>query len=168
LRELAMNNALPSPAANIKYMKRIGTYRKLLNATETTDLSQLKTNYRNLIKEWHPDKIQDDEVRKAEAEVKSKEIIAGYHFLVSIAPETKMQHLEEYTRITNTSYVEDFEHKGQNLRITFQGGSVYEYLGVPKSIYVKMVNSPTITRFAKRHIFNSYIYRNISKETEVA
>ena len=106
-----MNNALPSPAANIKYMKRIGTYRKLLNATETTDLSQLKTNYRNLIKEWHPDKIQDDEVRKAEAEVKSKEIIAGYHFLVSIAPETKMQHLEEYTRITNTSYVDDFEHK---------------------------------------------------------
>ncbi|HOZ52575.1 MAG TPA: KTSC domain-containing protein [Chitinophagaceae bacterium] len=148
-------------------MKRVNTYRKLLNATADTDLVQLKTTYRNLIKEWHPDKIQDDDERKAEAEIKSKEIIAGYHFLVSIAPETIAQNLEEYKRVTTTAYVEDFEHKGQNLKITFQGGSVYEYLGVPKSIYIKMVNSPTITRFAKRHIFNSYIYRNIGKETEV-
>jgi len=85
---------------------------------------------------------------------------------VSIAPETIAQNKEEYTRVTSTSYVDDFEHKGQNLKITFQGGSVYEYLGVPKSIYVKMVNSPTITRFAKRHIFNSYTYRNIGKETD--
>ena len=148
-------------------MKRVNTYRKLLNATADTDLAQLKSTYRNLIKEWHPDKIQDDDERKAEAEIKSKEIIAGYHFLVSIAPETIAQNLEEYKRVTTTAYVEDFEHKGQNLKITFQGGSVYEYLGVPKSIYIKMVNSPTITRFAKRHIFNSYIYRNIGKETEV-
>ena len=149
-----------------KNMKRIATYRKLLGASQETKLSELKTTYRNLIKEWHPDKIQDDDNRKAEAEVKSKEIIAGYHFLVSIAPETIAQNKEEYTRVTSTSYVDDFEHKGQNLKITFQGGSVYEYLGVPKSIYVKMVNSPTITRFAKRHIFNSYTYRNIGKETE--
>lgn len=149
-----------------KNMKRIATYRKLLGASQETKLSELKTTYRNLIKEWHPDKFQDDDNRKAEAEVKSKEIIAGYHFLVSIAPETIAQNKEEYNRVTSTSYIDDFEHKGQNLKITFQGGSVYEYLGVPKSIYVKMVNSPTITRFAKRHIFNSYTYRNIGKETE--
>lgn len=146
-------------------MKRIITYRKLLGATQDTDLAQLKTSYRNLIKEWHPDKIQDDDERKEQAEVKSKEIIAGYHFLVSIAPETVAQNLEEYNRVTGTSFVDDFEYKGQNLKITFQDGSSYEYLGVPKNIYVKMVNSPTITRFAKRHIYFSYTYRNISKQT---
>jgi curved DNA-binding protein CbpA len=145
-------------------MNRIGTYRKLLGATHETDLAQLKTNYRNLIKEWHPDKIQDDEERKAIAEVKSKEIIAGYHFLVSIAPETKAQNLEEYVRITTTSYVDDFVYKKQNLHVTFQDGSTYEYLGVPRTIYQKMVNSPTVTRFAKRHIFSSYTYRKIGKE----
>lgn len=146
-------------------MNRIDTYRKLLNATHETDLAQLKINYRNLIKEWHPDKIQDDEERKALAEIKSKEIIAGYHFLVSIAPETKAQNLEEYVRVTSTSFVEDFVYKKQNLHITFQDGSTYEYLGVPKNIYVKMVNSPTVTRFAKRHIYTSYIYRKVGKET---
>ncbi len=146
-------------------MKRIITYRKLLGATQDTDLAQLKTSYRNLIKEWHPDKIQDDDERKEQAEVKSKEIIAGYHFLVSIAPETVAQNLEEYNRVTGSSFVDDFEYKGQNLKITFQDGSSYEYLGVPKNIYVKMVNSPTITRFAKRHIYFSYTYRNISKQT---
>jgi len=144
---------------------RINTYRKLLSATAQTDLAQLKTNYRNLIKEWHPDKIVDDEERKAIAEVKSKEIIAGYHFLVSIAPETKAQNLEEYMKVTATSFVDDFVYKKQNLHITFQDGSTYEYLGVPKGIYQKMVNSPTVTRFAKRHIYTSYTYRKVGKET---
>ena len=147
-------------------MHRISTYRKLLNATPATDLAQLKVNYRNLIKEWHPDKIQDDEERKAIAEVKSKEIIAGYHFLVSIAPETKAQNLEEYNKVITTTYVDDFVYKKQNLHITFQDGSTYGYLGVPRNVYVKMVNSPTVTRFAKRHIFTSYTYRKIGKETE--
>ncbi|MCC7029216.1 MAG: KTSC domain-containing protein [Chitinophagaceae bacterium] len=143
----------------------MNTYRKLLSATAQTDLAQLKTNYRNLIKEWHPDKIVDDEERKAIAEVKSKEIIAGYHFLVSIAPETKAQNLEEYMKVTATSFVDDFVYKKQNLHITFQDGSTYEYLGVPKGIYQKMVNSPTVTRFAKRHIYTSYTYRKVGKET---
>lgn len=149
-------------------MHRIGTYRKLFNATVETDLAQLKINYRNLIKEWHPDKIVDDEERKAIAEIKSQEIIAGYHFLVSIAAETKAQNLEEYTRVTTTTYVEDFIYKKQNLHITFQDGSIYEYLGVPRNVYVKMVNSPTVTRFAKRHIFSSYTYRKVGKETVLA
>lgn len=149
-------------------MHRIGTYRKLFNATAETDLAQLKINYRNLIKEWHPDKIVDDEERKAIAEIKSQEIIAGYHFLVSIAAETKAQNLEEYTRVTTTTYVEDFIYKKQNLHITFQDGSIYEYLGVPRNVYVKMVNSPTVTRFAKRHIFSSYTYRKVGKETVLA
>lgn len=146
-------------------MRRAITYRKLLNATEHSKLAELKVNYRNLIKEWHPDKIQEDDARKEEAELKSKEIIAGYHFLVSIAPETIAQNLEEYNRVTSSSVVEDFEYKAQNLHITFKDGSIYEYFGVPKNMYVKMVNSPTITRFAKRHIYFSYKYRNISKQT---
>lgn len=146
-------------------MRRAITYRKLLNATEHSKLAELKINYRNLIKEWHPDKIQEDDTRKEEAELKSKEIIAGYHFLVSIAPETIAQNLEEYNRVTSTSVVEDFEYKAQNLHITFKDGSIYEYFGVPKNMYVKMVNSPTITRFAKRHIYFSFKYRNISKQT---
>lgn len=146
-------------------MNRIGTYRKLLDATPDTDLVQLKSNYRNLIKEWHPDKIQDDDERKSLAELKSKEIIAAYHFLVSIAAETKAQNLEEYQQMTAATFVDDFVYKKQNLHITFQDGSIYEYLGVPRSIYVKMVNSPTVTRFAKRHIFYSYTYRKVGKET---
>lgn len=145
-------------------MHRIQIYRKLFNANKDTELSELKITYRNLIKEWHPDKIIDNEEKKSAAEIKSKTIIEAYHFLVSIAPETKQQHLEEYTKLTSTAFIDDFVHKGQNLKITFQDGNSYEYLGVPKSIYVKMVNSPTITRFARRHIYHSYTYRHIGKQ----
>ena len=41
-------------------MKRIIEYRRLLDITPNADLVELKTTYRNLIKEWHPDKYIDE------------------------------------------------------------------------------------------------------------
>ena len=69
-------------------MKKIIDYRKLLGVTKTTSVQELKTIYRNLMKEWHPDKFQDNEEGKNEAELKSRELIEAYNFLLSIAPET--------------------------------------------------------------------------------
>lgn len=145
-------------------MKRIIEYRRLLNITPDTDLNGLKSTYRSLIKEWHPDKFVGDDERIAEAEDKSKSIIEAYHFLVSIAPETKAFNLEEYTKTTTTSGIDDYVYKGQTLKITFQDGSTYEYFGIPKNIYNKFIGSATLVRFARRHIFYSYIYRNVSKQ----
>jgi len=144
-------------------MNRIINYRKLFDITKETDLAKLKINYRNLMKEWHPDKFPDGDELKEEAEIKSKRIIEAYHFLVSISPETHALNLEEYTLTTTTSVIDDFSYKGQNLKITFQDGSVYEYFGIPKGVYTKFANSLTLSRFARRHIFNSYSYRNVSK-----
>jgi 5'-3' exonuclease len=56
-------------------MKRIVEARKLFNITKESDLTELKGIYRNLMKEWHPDKFVNDEERKEEAALKSKEII---------------------------------------------------------------------------------------------
>ena len=53
-------------------MNRITVYRKLFDANSTTDLATLKVKYRNLIKEWHPDKIVDDEERKIKPNLKAK------------------------------------------------------------------------------------------------
>jgi len=145
-------------------MKRIIDARKLLNITPSTDLATLKTNYRNLMKEWHPDKFVDNHEQKEAAEVKSKSIIEAYHFLISISPETHAFNLEEYTRTTTTSGIENFSYKGQTLKIIFQDGNEYEYFGVPKSSYNKFINSDAVTRFARRHIFHSYPYRNLSKQ----
>ena len=61
--------------------------------------------------------------------------------------------------------IDDYTYKGQTLKITFQDGSVYEYFGIPKNIYNKFMNSSTILRFARRHIFYAYTYRNVSKQT---
>jgi hypothetical protein len=45
------------------------------------------------------------------------------------------------------------------LEVTFTDGTTYEYFGVPKTVFQKMVNSDKQMRFAKRNIFNSYLYR---------
>ena len=73
-------------------MKRIKQYKKLFKVEGPIDLKELKKTYRGLVKEWHPDKFLK-ETEKEEAEIKSTEIIDGYHFLVSIAPETKEANL---------------------------------------------------------------------------
>ena len=144
-------------------MKKIIGYRKLLGVNENADLQELKTVYRNLMKNWHPDKFQDSHELKTEAEAKSKHIIEAYHFLVSIAPETRLQTLAEYTLTTTSSGIVDFEYKAEILQIKFLDGSSYEYFGVPKSIYVKLVNAPAPGRFARRHIYNSFAYRSVGK-----
>ena len=148
-------------------MKKIVDYRKLLGVNETAELLELKTIYRGLMKTWHPDKFQDNHEGKLEAEEKSKTIIEAYHFLVSIAPETRVQLLGEYTETITASNIADFEYKSQTLQVTFYDGSVYEYFDVPKAVYVKLVNADSPGRFARRHIFNEFVYRNVSKR-EVA
>ncbi|MET3981477.1 curved DNA-binding protein CbpA [Mucilaginibacter sp. UYP25] len=144
-------------------MKKIVDYRKLLNVTEAAELAELKSTYRSLMKEWHPDKFQDSEDSKHQAEEKSKTIIEAYHFLVSIAPETRAQSIAEYTATTGTSAIVDFEYKSQVLRVDFTDGNSYEYFDVPKAVYVKLVNADSPGRFARRHIYTEYVYRSTSK-----
>ena len=65
-------------------MKRISEYKKLFGVENEVELKALKTRYRDLVKEWHPDKFQDGDPLQEEAEMHSRKIIDGYHFLVSI------------------------------------------------------------------------------------
>ena len=145
-------------------MKRINEYKKLFGVENEVELKTLKKSYRNLVKEWHPDKFQNGDALQEEAEVNSRKIIDGYHFLVSIAPETKESNLGNYTETITNSGIADYVHKGLLLEITFLDGTTYEYFGVTKQVYIKMINSNTLNRFAKRAIYPNYTYRK-SKRT---
>jgi DnaJ-class molecular chaperone len=149
-------------------MKRINEYKKIFNVEQDLDLKHLKTTYRNLVKEWHPDKFQDGDEMAIEAELKSRQIIEAYHFLVSIAPETRDANFDEYTNILSQTGIADYRHKGLLLEIIFLDGSEYEYFGVPKNVFTKFANSDQPMRFAKRNIFHSYIYRKSKSSLQVA
>ncbi|TFF30439.1 KTSC domain-containing protein [Mucilaginibacter psychrotolerans] len=144
-------------------MKKIVDYRKLLGVTEAAELQELKTIYRSMMKTWHPDKFQHSAEEKEAAEEKSKTIIEAYHFLVSIAPETRNQTIADYTLTTTSSNIADYEYKSQVLTVKFLDGAEYEYFDVPRAIYVKLVNADSPGRFARRHIFNNYVYRSVSR-----
>ena len=143
-------------------MKKIVEYRTLLGVTKAATLKELKTIYRNCMKDMHPDAISDD-VERQLAEEKSKEIIAAYHFLVSVAPETLGKDKAEYTRITTSTNIADFYYDNSVLYITLLDGNSFEYFGVLRPTYIKMVNAESPSRFARRHIYNEYIYRSTSK-----
>ena len=147
----------------IDIMKKIVDYRKLLGVTKEAELQELKTVYRGMMKTWHPDKFQESPEEKLEAEEKSKTIIEAYHFLVSIAPETLDQSSEEYNNTTANAGIVDFEYKSQVLKIYFSDENVYEYFDVPKETYRKLINADSPGRFARRHIFNTFVYRSVNK-----
>lgn len=140
-------------------MKRIVEHRKLLGVDKTVTLKELKTIYRNTMKDSHPDKFVDDEAGRLEAEEKSKSVIEAYHFLVSINPETQERYREEYEETTSKSNIHDFYYEKQILVIQHLDGNSYEYIGVPRNTYIKMVNAESPSRFARRHIYGSFIYR---------
>ncbi|MHB0754026.1 KTSC domain-containing protein [Polaribacter sp. M15] len=148
-------------------MKRIKQYKKLFNVEGAINLKELKSSYRNLVKEWHPDKFQD-EAKKAEAEDVSTNIIDGYHFLVSIAPETKEANLEAYKKTITEFQVADWYHKSMLLEVTFTDGNTYEYFGVNKILFGKFINAKSMNNFGKRNIFNKFLYRKSKKAAVMA
>ena len=143
-------------------MKKIVEYRKLLNVTKDVTLSELKSIYRTSMKENHPDKFTDEE-KKKEVEAISTMTIEAYHFLVSIANETLAKDKELYSKTTSSVNIEDFYMDNNVLYVQFLDGNKYEYFGVPKNTYVKMVNAESPSRFARRHIYNNFVYRSTSK-----
>jgi len=147
-------------------MKRVIEYRKLLEVDKNVTLKELKTIYRNSMKDAHPDKFVNDEAGKLAAEERSKEIIGAYHFLVSIAAETVEKNLPEYQETVNNSTILDFYLEKQTLFVTYLNGVSYEYIGVPKNVYIKMINAESPNRFAKRHIYGNYIYRKSGELVE--
>ena len=140
-------------------MKKITEYRKLLEVDKMVTLKDLKTIYRNAMKDCHPDKFAGDEAGLQVAEVESQKVIEAYHFLVSINPETVKANLPEYNETITTSTITDYKYVDSRLVINFSNGSVYEYISVPRATYVKMVNAESPTRFAKRHIMQAFPYR---------
>lgn len=144
-------------------MKRVNEYKSLFKVEGRLELKNLKSTYRNLVKEWHPDKFQDGDDKAIEAEQKSREIIEAYHFLVSIAPETNEQNKAEYEATIAKGGITNIQHKGLLLEITFLDGTTFECFGVPKNVYIKLLNSDKQVRFVKRNIFGPYLYRKSKK-----
>lgn len=143
-------------------MKKIVEYRKLLNVTKDATLSELKSIYRQSMKENHPDKFTDED-KKKEVDALSTATIEAYHFLVSVAPETLAKDKDVFNNTVTTSNIADFYMDNSVLFIRFFDDSKYEFFGVPKNTYQKMVNAESPNRFARRHIYGTFLYRSASK-----
>lgn len=159
---IATQGGIPTFAARSPHMKKILDSQRLLGSTSKSDLKELNTLYKSLMKKHHPDKFTD-EAEKAEAEAMSTRIIEAYHFLVSIAPETHEQQKEEYEQLTSTSSIATWEYKAEVLAVHFADGTEWEYFQVPRNVYNKFVAADASLRFARRHIFHSYRRRRVKK-----
>jgi curved DNA-binding protein CbpA len=147
-------------------MKRIHEYKTLFDIDGEIKLTDIKKTYRNLVKEWHPDKFPNGGEKAEEAEEKSREIIDAYKFLVSIAPETIESGKEEYNAMINEKSIVDFDYNKRVLKVEFSNGMTYEYFGVKAIMVDKLNDAPKQMRFARRNIFNSFLYRKAMSDSK--
>ena len=75
----------------------------------------------------------------------------------------KEKYKEEYRETISKSNIEDFDYEKSILKIQHLNGKMYEYIGVPRNTFIKMVNADSPSRFARRHIYNEFLYRSASK-----
>lgn len=62
-------------------MTELQKYLKMFDLKATADLAILKTAYRKMVRDWHPDLIQNNDGMKKLAEEKIKEINIAYEYL---------------------------------------------------------------------------------------
>jgi hypothetical protein len=68
----------------------------------------------------------------------------------------------QYNVPTESRLMSDAGHEGRDLIVRFRSsGAVYRYLGVPKSVYTRMMRAPSRGRFFLRHIRNKYRFKRI-------
>lgn len=54
-----------------------------------------------------------------------------------------------------------YDHKKSMLQVEFIAGGIYQYEGVPESVYKDFLNAPSHGRFFERAIKGKYPYRRI-------
>ena len=57
-------------------------YRQLLNVARDASKSDIKKAYRQLAKQWHPDRFYQDSEKQKMAEDKFKQITIAYEYLI--------------------------------------------------------------------------------------
>ena len=68
-------------------MKRVKEFKKMFALEGPLELKQLKKQYRNLVKEWHPDKFPNGGEKAEEAEaMRDDHRLAHYMYRVVGAP----------------------------------------------------------------------------------
>ena len=147
-------------------MKRINAYKRLFEIEGEIDLGELKKTYRRLVKEWHPDKHVLDETKGRGSRRNDP---SNYRWIRLFNQHRTGDHCKGTRGIHATTienaFIDDMQHKSLLLELKFTDGSTYEYFGGEQEpVYPNWVNAEKVQRFARRNIFNSFIYRKSKRD----
>ena len=86
--------------------QKITAARKILELPEQATLAEIKTRYRKLIRQWHPDHYPDDQERCKEM---STTIIAAYRTIVKFCEQYRFSFRQEEVQkyLTDTEWWTD-------------------------------------------------------------
>ncbi len=56
----------------------------------------------------------------------------------------------------------DYDEESETLIIKFRNGGIYKYFGVPKNIYLNLINAPSKGKYFHNFIKDIYKYQKIN------
>ena len=60
-----------------------------------------------------------------------------------------------------SSQIESAGHKGNILNVLFRSGALYAYYGVPKPLFIDLINDSSPKGYLSKHIEKSYPYERL-------
>jgi hypothetical protein len=68
----------------------------------------------------------------------------------------------EHTRVSSSNLVSvGYEPSSQTLEVALRDGSVYQYYGVPSTVYMQLMNASSHGSYFSQHIRERYRYRKV-------
>ncbi len=154
-------------------------YFKVLGVDRYSSQLDIKKAFRELIKQNHPDKFQNDKNTISVATKKSQLINEAYIILKHYQP-PDLKKLNDYSphyqRQGNKKLMHDigrgdvkssniksvgYDKDNNMLQIEFRNGYIYEYYNVPEEIFIDLLDAESKGRFGNRYIFYSYSYERV-------
>jgi len=112
--------------------------------------------------QWHPDKFHNDKQKYKEADEKSKIITDAYDIIKRNYLPFLTSEGESRIKVTSSNiHSVGYDINKMILQIQFLNGGVYEYYGVPATVFNELMNAKSKGKFARRYIYYSYRYKRI-------
>lgn len=155
-------------------------YFQILEVTSLSTKDEIKKSYLRLIKQWHPDRFPNDNIKAHEATEKCKLLNEAYEKLKDYKPPEIKSDTGFKQKYSSTKKPDHKRHsinrvkvKSSNinsigydtilkfLQVEFRDGSIYEYFEVPEMLFNELMKAESKGKFANQFIFSKYRYSRV-------
>ncbi len=154
-------------------MDKYAEYCGVLGLDTVGSVTELKSVYRQAVKQWHPDRYMFDRRMHQTAVEKTKLINSAYEYvseLLESRPSASSRPAQAYCpKFPQDSLLEIFlrsshlvsvayDYSDYSMYLKFKSLNIYRFRDVPPRIYEELITAASPGVYAKKNVYTNYKY----------